>query len=71
MFCPNCGQEQFCDCKNCQERNPQLVTQKWLTGNGPVACGKCGLTLSVDDWENIEWYIVKWKEREATNEDLS
>ena len=64
MFCPNCGQEQFCGCKSCQEINSQPITQKWITENGPVACGLCGFTMSVDDWENMEWKIVEWLRKE-------
>jgi len=57
MFCPNCGQEQFCPCDNCRPRHKQEIVWQWVTPNGPVACGMCGLEFSQCDWEDIELKI--------------
>jgi len=59
-LCPKCGGEQYCPCKHCQARNGPQITWKWVTGNGPIACGNCGHTM--DEWD---WMIEGQKQYRA------
>ena len=52
--CPKCGQEQHCPCKSCADRNEGLVTWVWQSDGESIACGKCGLVMGADEWEERE-----------------
>lgn len=54
MFCPECDGEQFCPCKHCILTDKQVVTWIWVTPDGPIACGHCGLIMTVDEWALVE-----------------
>ena len=61
VLCPNCGGEQYCPCPSCRERHGQEIVWKWVTGNGPVACGHCGHIMSTDEWDMVEYkQYEKW-----------
>lgn len=51
MVCPKCHKKQHCPCKHCKPSHEQEITWKWLTKNGPIACGHCGHTMSLDEWD--------------------
>ncbi len=54
MFCPNCGQKQYCPCKSCRERHGNKSVWKWdKTGNAIICC-KCGLKKDASWWEDLE-----------------
>jgi hypothetical protein len=51
MKCPKCGGEQYCPCYWCKLGHKQKVVWKWVSPNGPIACGHCGHTMKEDEWE--------------------
>ncbi len=59
MFCPKCKKEQHCPCVTCKKRHGQKITWIWKTGNGPIACGHCGYTMSEDHWLDEEFKQIK------------
>ena len=65
--CPKCGYPQYCPCKACTAPDgftpPGVKTWKWITGNGPIACGNCGFTASDDWWLDEEIYQLKMYSR--------
>lgn len=50
MTCPNCSGIQHCPGECCKDRNQYKIVWIWVSGNGPISCGYCGFTMSVDDW---------------------
>lgn len=50
LACPECGQLQYCPCPACRESHNQKIVWIWITGNGPIACGHCGHTMTEDEW---------------------
>ena len=52
MYCPNCGNEQWCPCDSCREMHQREIVWEWVTPDGPIACGHCGHTMSVDEWDD-------------------
>ncbi len=58
MFCPKCGQEQFCPCPTCSKREPHDIYYKQIEPSGQ-ACSKCGLTKDMAWWDNLEWDIFE------------
>ena len=68
FICPKCKEEQNCPCENCQERNEGKITWIWIDGNGPIKCGHCGHTMSVDEWMHEEMrQFEEFKEAEKEN----
>ena len=61
MKCPKCGGEQHCPCPACVKRCKQKVTWKWVTDDGPIACGHCGHTMSEWDWVGEEFKQLEEK----------
>lgn len=61
MLCYCCGKKMFCPCKHCIERHEEEVVWIWKEGNeeGLIACGHCGFTMSVDDWQELEFELQK------------
>lgn len=60
--CPKCGQEQFCPCVNCAKENAGKITWVWQEDGDCIACGKCGLVMSADQWLDLEMETYeKWK----------
>ena len=67
MFCPNCGYEKICPCKNCKksrkkhgikiDRKKQRL-RKYEDGEFEI-CGKCGLKMYIDEWDDIEYTVVQ------------
>ena len=55
LLCPCCAGKQFCPCENCCKFHEQKIVWKWVTPNGPIACGHCGFTMSCDDWMLFEY----------------
>jgi transcription elongation factor Elf1 len=54
MKCPECGQEQYCPCVNCSDRNKDKLTWEWQKEGEFIACGKCGLSAHADWWMDEE-----------------
>jgi len=55
MSCPLCGYIYVCPCKYCVDRKDPTFL-KWSRIDGDEeACPICGLTLSIDEWEGLEW----------------
>jgi hypothetical protein len=64
LLCPKCEGKQNCPCESCQKRNKAKVTWIWKSGNGPIACGHCGYTMSPGEWEMEEFkQYDKWREK--------
>jgi len=59
VYCPKCGLKQECPCESCRGRHKAKVTQVWITPDGPIACGNCGLARPEEWWMNLEWDITK------------
>ena len=74
-FCPKCGTELNCPCKNCFKGNRGLSTWIWLSDGECAKCARCGYTLHADGWLDVEyeqgehrfraliqrlWAIAKW-----------
>lgn len=57
--CPKCGQEQFCPCKNCADRNAGKVVWKWTPDGECISCGHCGFTAHADQWLDFEYEYLK------------
>jgi len=53
MKCPKCDGIQYCPCESCRKQHKQDVVWKWVTDNGPISCGHCGHTMSVEEWEDL------------------
>lgn len=65
MYCPNCGQERLCGCKNCVSRHPERVneiTEKY-PGGDLVECGKCGFTMHIDWWQELDITVADFFHR--------
>jgi len=67
MLCPKCSGKQYCPCPACQDRHGQEIVWRWITHNGPIACGHCGHTMSEWDWGREEWKQHK-EENDADSE---
>ena len=64
LLCPSCQGEQNCPCDSCQ--NTDKVTWKWITGNGPIMCGYCGLTMPEWEWLKEEYYQYEQWQKSLT-----
>lgn len=58
MFCPNCGQEQICPCKNCKPHHKRQDVWIWSVDGESISCCKCGLTAHADWWEELSMSIA-------------
>ena len=63
MYCPNCGTEWECGCSSCKNHRkkdgkpePKYVFK--IIGKSD-RCGKCGLKMPLEWWEDIEFDIIK------------
>ncbi|MCP3966698.1 MAG: hypothetical protein GY718_10160 [Lentisphaerae bacterium] len=52
--CPECGKPFYCPCAACQGRHGQDVVWKWVTPNGPIKCGYCGIEIGVEEFSMLE-----------------
>lgn len=53
MSCPLCEYPYVCPCESCKDRNPNL--RKWIRLDDYLeACPCCGLTLSMDELEELD-----------------
>lgn len=59
MKCPKCGEKYHCPCKSCADRNKGKVVWIWKTGNGPIECGNCGLSLELHEFEDEDYRQMK------------
>ncbi len=59
MFCPKCGQEQFCPCKACKPTHKKKLVWKWDKEGWLISCGRCGLTAYAGWWEDLSFDIFK------------
>ena len=55
LKCPCCAGPQHCSCVHCKARHKQKVTSIWNAPNGPISCGHCGFTMSLEDWMWLEF----------------
>uniref|UniRef100_A0A6M3K2B6 Uncharacterized protein n=1 Tax=viral metagenome TaxID=1070528 RepID=A0A6M3K2B6_9ZZZZ len=55
MYCPKCGQEQFCPCKHCRKAHENKVVWEWK--GDVIACGKCGVLKAASWWEGLAFDI--------------
>lgn len=63
MFCPNCGQEQFCPCKTCKNIHKQEIVWKHDKTGNLISCGKCGLTAHADWWQDVCFEVFQLLKR--------
>lgn len=57
MYCPKCGLKQRCGCNTCKKRNRRKgIVEIWIDGEN-VACGRCGLTMNADWWEDLDLQV--------------
>lgn len=69
MKCPQCGNEQYCPCKNCKETHSKgKPTWIWVNGD-TIKCSFCGLIKHVDFWEAEAW--KQYKQLKAKKEEES
>jgi hypothetical protein len=54
MNCPDCGHEQTCPCKACQERIPTEKPWIWIDEQF-IKCAGCGRVESEDWWATLEF----------------
>ena len=56
LLCPRCGYPQYCDCNEfCRSKIPEGEKAKiWNPDGDSWHCAKCGLSLHVDEWLDIE-----------------
>jgi len=63
MYCPNCGYKQYCGCKSCKDKVPKdMKSEIWDYDKDLVSCANCGLSASMDWWENLDlevWELTK------------
>ena len=60
MYCPKCGQEQFCPCDACRGKHKQETIWKWTDDEiSGIICSKCGFTKSVDWWLILEYDVYE------------
>jgi hypothetical protein len=49
--CPECGKKLWCPCVKCGNNNPMFKKTLWVDNpDGTRSCGKCGKTLTVNEW---------------------
>jgi len=57
LGCPKCGTINHCGCEACMRRFRQPGDVLWVREgleDGYEACGVCGHTLHMSEWEDIE-----------------
>ena len=57
MNCPRCGQVWCCPCNACRERGKKGDVPWIREGKNNEKCPKCGLSKSMDWWEDLELQI--------------
>lgn len=63
-MCPLCNYPYRCPCAACKDRNTDSMIQPWIRFEGEElqdceACPCCGLTLHLDQWEDVSWDEAK------------
>ena len=62
-ICPKCEGKQYCPCTACSPKNKDKTTWVWVGSDGPIECGHCGHTMSVDEWETLDYKEYKGETR--------
>lgn len=62
MNCPKCGNKLTCGCSVCKvnfpdEKDTQMIISNLSEDNNiwDESCPKCGLTMSVHEWADVEY----------------
>lgn len=62
MYCPRCNKLNHCPCKGCTARREGSDEEflLWVRGDDFTdACGNCGFTMSMEEWDELNWEEVK------------
>lgn len=59
MSCPLCDYPYRCPCDSCMEQSTSTLTPWIIIEDNLQACPCCGLTLSLDEWADLDWQHAK------------